>query len=151
MTSYYDETCESDFSNVLCAVPTNQGQAEAGVDALETGYYTGKGKNRTFVSAALFQAGDEVIVRAWVMDGSTGLPVANATVDLELGGPETHLLTSAPSDADGMAEASWKTQKPNRQGQGGTTPGLYTASVTNLTADGYTWDGVTASVTLTIE
>ncbi len=151
VTSFYDPSCESDFSNVLCAVPNNQGQAQVGVELLETGYYSGKGKAKTWVLSDLFQAGDAVVVRAYVVDGSTGLPVANATVDLEISGPETHLLSSGPSDTGGIAEATWQTQKPNRRGQGGTTPGLYAATVTGVAADGYSWDAVATSVSFTVQ
>jgi hypothetical protein len=153
VTTYYDATCESGFSNILCATPENQGQTTdpAGVDTLETGYYSGKGKNQSWNGSTLFTAGDVVTVRARVLDGVTGLPIANATVEIVIGGPETTTLNTGPSDADGWAEATWQTQKPNKKGQGGTTPGLYTATTTNVTASGYHWDGVTTSTTFTIQ
>ena len=86
-----------------------------------------------------------------VLDDITGLPISNATVEIQIGGPETASLNSNPSDADGWAEASWGTQSPNKKGQGGTPPGTYTASTTNVTATGYHWDGVTTSTTFTIQ
>jgi hypothetical protein len=43
----------------------------------------------TFVPAAVFSAGDRVIFRTYVRDSSTGLGVENATVDIEVTGPET--------------------------------------------------------------
>jgi hypothetical protein len=153
VTSYYGATCESGFSDILCATPQNQGQTTdpAGVDNLETGYYSGKGKNKTWNISTSFVAGDTVTVRAQVIDQVTELPVANATVEITIGGPETVTLNSNPSDADGWAEATWQTQKPNKRGQGGTATGSYTASVTNVTASGYHWDGVTTNTTFTIQ
>jgi hypothetical protein len=152
VTAYYDATCESGFSNVLCATPTNQGQATdpAGVVTIETGLWTGKGKNKQFATTSLFAAGDAVVIRARVTDAN-GNPISNATVEITIGGPETVTLNSNPSDAQGWAEATWQTQKPNKKGQGGTTPGSYTASTTNVTASGYHWDGVTTHATFTIQ
>jgi hypothetical protein len=149
VTSLYSE-CESGYSNILCAIPNNQGQARVGVNRVETGLYAGKGKNLTFTLTSAFNAGDTVIFRAYVVDASTGLPVANATVDIAISGPESLNLTST-SDSAGMAETSWMTSKPNKRGQGGTTPGTYTATVTNVTASGYAWDGVTTSASFTIQ
>jgi hypothetical protein len=100
--------------------------------------------------AKLNAAGDAVVIRARVID-ATANPIANATVEITIGGPETVTLNSNPSDADGWAEATWGTQKPNKKGQGGTTPGLYTATITNVTASGYHWDSVTTSTTFTIQ
>jgi hypothetical protein len=151
----YDATCESGYSNILCAIPNSQGQAQVGVSMIETGRYvtTGKGKNAvtTFELNDIFNAGDDVVIRAYVVDISTGLAVTNATVDLEISGPETLPLTAGPTDATGLAEASWQTAAPNKKGQGGTTPGAYTVAVTNVTAAGYTWDGVATSATFTIQ
>jgi hypothetical protein len=155
-TAYYDATCESDYSGILCATPETQGQTggSAGVDMMETGRYevTGKGKDKitTFVLTDTFQQGDGVVIRARVTDAS-GNPISNATVEIQVGGPEQVSLNSNPSDAEGWAEASWQTQAPNRKGQGGTTPGSYTASTTNVTASGYNWDGVTTNVTFTLQ
>jgi hypothetical protein len=148
----YDATCESGYSNILCAIPTNQGQATdpAGVSMVETGFYTGKGQNKTFNPASTFSAGDGVVVRAYVVDGVTGLPLADATVELLITGPESLTLVTGPSDAAGMAEATWQTQSP-RKNNPGTTPGDYTVSVKGVTATGYHWDGVTTSTTFTIQ
>jgi hypothetical protein len=151
VTSLYAD-CESGFSEFLCATPQNQGQTTdpAGVDTLETGLYTGKGKNQSFSPQSTFTAGDSVVIRALVLDGS-GQPISNATVELVIGGPETVTLNSNPSDAQGWAEATWGTQSPNRKGQGGTATGDYTATVTNVTASGYHWNSVTTSATFTIQ
>jgi hypothetical protein len=142
----YDATCESGFSNILCSTPENQGQTTppAGVFWMETGIFTGKGKAKTYSTRETFAAGDGVVIRAYVEDGD-GLPVSNATVEITVGGPETVTLNSGPSDGDGLAEATWNTQKPNKRGQGGTAPGEYTATTTNVTATGYHWNGVTTS------
>jgi hypothetical protein len=151
VTSHY-AACESGFSNILCAIPNNQGQARSGVNLLETGRFIGKGKNQTFEFTDTFNAGDGVVIMAYVVDETTGLPVANATVDIEISGPETTNLTTGPSDNNGgLAEVTWQTQEPNKRGQGGTAPGAYTATVTNVTASGYTWDGVMTSISFTIQ
>jgi hypothetical protein len=150
----YDTTCESGYSNILCAIPNAQGQLVTGVDTLITGRYetSGKGKNQTtvFVETDSFTAGDEIVIRAHVIDQDTGLPLANATVDLEISGPETNSL-SAASDSDGIAEVSWQTEKPNKRGQGGTTPGSYTATVVGVTAAGYGWDGIMTSAAFSLQ
>jgi hypothetical protein len=149
----YDASCESGFSNIECATPQNQGQTTpaAGVSAMMTGIYSGKGNNKSFTAQTTFTAGETVVIRARVLDGVTGLPISNATVEIQIGGPEQVSLNSNPSDADGWAEATWSTQSPNRKGQGGTTLGTYTATVTNVTASGYHWDSVTTSATFTIQ
>jgi hypothetical protein len=148
----YDATCESGFSNILCAVPENQGQTGelVGVIDVQTGHYVGKGKNRSFELATTFPAGDSVVIRTLVVDANDQ-PISNATVEITIGGPETTTLNSGPSDANGWAEATWQTQSPNRKGQGGTTTGSYTATTSNVTASGFTWDSVTASTTFNIQ
>jgi hypothetical protein len=90
------------------------------------------------------------VIRAHVIDAS-GNPISNATVEITIGGPETVTLNSNPSDAQGWAEATWQTQKPNKKGQGGTTLGAYTATTTNVTASGYHWDSVTTPTSFTIQ
>jgi hypothetical protein len=145
----YGADCESVYSDILCATPNNQGQTnpEAGVDMMEAGYWSGRGKNQQWSSSPI-PAGEAVIIRAQVLDGD-GLPVSNATVEIVIGGPETVTLNSNPSDAEGWAEATWQTKAPGNR-KPGTTPGTYTASTTNVTASGYTWDGVTTSITFEI-
>jgi hypothetical protein len=147
----YDATCESGFSEVVCATPDNQQTPAAGVVEMVTGIYTGKGQNKSFQPQTTFNAGDSVVVRARVIDQDTGLPISNATVEVTIGGPETITQNSNPSDAEGWAEVTWNTQKPNKRGQGGTTPGDYTATTTNVTASGYHWDGVTTAIQFTIQ
>jgi hypothetical protein len=152
VSSYYDAACESGYSEPVCATPQNQGQTTdpAAVTSLVTGYYSGKGSNKTWTPSGSFTAGDEVVVRALVVD-ATGSSIANATVEITIGGPEAVTLNSNPSNGEGWAEASWQTQKPSKKGQGGTTPGSYTASVTNITATGYHWDGVITDTSFTMQ
>lgn len=64
-----------------------------------------------------------MVIRAYVVDGVTGLPVADAT---------------------------WQTQAPKKNNPG-TTPGAYTVETKDLTTTGYHWDGVTNSTTFTIQ
>jgi hypothetical protein len=156
VTSLYDADgdnvadCESGFSNIVCAIPNNQGQARVSVALLETGIYAGKGNNKTFTPQTLFTAGDEIFIRATVVDENTGQPIPNATVEITISGPESIILTTGPSDSAGIAEASWATIKP-KGNQPGTALGGYTATVTNVTAAGYHWDGITTSTNFTIE
>jgi hypothetical protein len=151
VTSYYDATCESGFSNILCAIPNSQGQQTepAGVSAIETGIYSGKGKARTYALQSTFNAGDGVVMRATILDGASGLPVAGASVELLITGPETLTLTTGSSDAAGVAEAAWNTKAPGRKNPG-TSLGGYTVEAKNVTATGYYWDGVTTSEIFTI-
>jgi hypothetical protein len=90
------------------------------------------------------------VIRARVKDAN-GVPISNATVEITVGGPETLTMNSNPSDADGWAEATWQTQKPNKKGQGGTAPGSCIATTTNVTASGYHWDSVKTSASFTIQ
>jgi hypothetical protein len=148
----YDATCEAGYSNILCAIPENQGQTTdpASVSTMDTGIYTGKGKTKTYTPQTTFSAGDGVVIHAYVVDGVTGLPVADATVDLLITGPESLTLVTGPSDANGMAEITWNTQAP-RKNNSGTTPGTYTVETKAVTVSGYHWDGVTTSTTFSIQ
>jgi hypothetical protein len=118
----------------------------AGVDSIDTGYYTGKGKNQTFVLETVFLQGDEVTFQAYVLDNNLA-PVEGATVDLSISGPSSATVTTGSSDAAGMAEGSWKTTTR----KGGTPLGTYTATSTGVTAIGYEWDGVATSTTFDIQ
>jgi PKD repeat protein len=127
-----------------------------GVIVLETGKYYGKRKNKTFGPETDFNPGDEVVIRALVKD--TSGPIANAVVDIEIAGPEIHNLTTGPSDDEGWAEAKWKTSAPPKgKGKKGgtsslaTTTGPYTATVTNVDAGGYTWDGIRTYKSFTLK
>jgi hypothetical protein len=151
----YTSACESGFSNILCAVPAQPGQEVAAgvIEPLATGKWetTGRGKNATttFVVTANFVRGDEIVFRASVED-ETGAPVPDATVTLSIAGPETLELTTAPSDAGGVAEATWITEAPNKKGIGGTATGSYIATVTGMTASGYVWNQAATSTTITL-
>jgi len=138
--------CESEFSNILCATPRQPGQQQtASVTGLETGYWvvSGKGKNaiQTFLLATDFAQGDEIVFRAVITDDA-GQAVKNASFELAISGPETLTLTSAGSDASGLATATWATQAPDRKGQGGTLTGTYSAAVSGLNAGSLSWDEV---------
>jgi hypothetical protein len=71
-------------------------------------------------------------------------------VTIAISGPESANLTTGPSNANGIAEASWNTQSPNRKGQGGTATGSYTATTTGVTASGFVWDQVPTSKAFTL-
>jgi hypothetical protein len=148
-------SCQSALSNTLCATPYTSGQQPiASATDMLTGtvVVTGKGKNQTstFVAGDAFAAGNDVIIRATIRDAS-GNPIEGATFTLSLVGAETADLVSAASDANGEADAIWETSSPNKKGNGGTATGSYTASVTGITASGFEWDGVTTSVTFTLQ
>ncbi len=91
-----------------------------------------------------------MVIRTLVQD-AVGGPISNATVEIVIGAPESLTINSNPSDTAGLAEAHWNTQSPNKKGQGGTTPGDYTATASNVTVSGYHWDAVTRSTSLTIQ
>ena len=150
----YSGTCESEFSNIVCAIPNQPGQANAEA-TLTTGRYekSGKGKTATtvFVETTNFTVGDAITVRATVLDETTGLPIPNATVTIGISGPETATLTTGPSDSNGIAEAVWNTQPPNKRGNGGTAPGSYSATTADVSAAGYSWDGVATSTSFTVQ
>jgi hypothetical protein len=150
----YTSACESGFSNILCAIPTQPGQeVAAGVVApLQTGKWVteGKGKNATtnFVITADFVQGDDITIRATVED-ETGAPVPDAVVTFSITGPENVDLTTDPSDASGVAEAVWNTQSASKK-RAGTATGSYTATVTSMTASGLVWDQAATSAIFTI-
>ena len=152
VTSYYDGNCESIFSNIVNAIPTNAGQATdpAGAAAIETGIITGKGNSQTYTTQTIFNPGDGVVIRVTLIDGITGLPVADAVVDLLITGPESLTLVTGLSDATGVAEVTWQTKAP-RKNNAGTLPGNYTVEVKGITATGYHWDGISTSTTFTIQ
>jgi hypothetical protein len=121
----------------------------AGVAEMETGAYEGEGTATTWVGTTLFSTGDAVVVRARVFDQSEQ-PISNATVEIEIGGPERVTFVSAPSDANGWAEIVWKTRAPAGNAAG-TVAGTYSATTKNVTVSGYAWDGVGTSVVFLIQ
>jgi hypothetical protein len=148
----YDTSCESAYSNILCTIPRAPGQATipAGVSKLDTGILIGKGKDKVFTLQTLFNPGDGVVIQATVLDGATGLPLADATVDLLITGPESLTLVTGLSNAEGIAEVTWNTQAP-RKNNPGTLAGEYQVTVKGVTLAGYHWDSVTTNTTFTIQ
>jgi PKD repeat protein len=124
-------------------------QHQAVVTSIGTGIYTRSGKTRIFHPQLDFIQGDEVVIRARVDDSTNGAPINNAVVVIGITGPKATTLTSGPSDSNGIAEARWKTSAPRRNNSG-TTPGSYTATVNNVTASGYTWDGIQKTTAFTV-
>ncbi len=156
ITAYTDQ-CQSGYSNILCAIPDAGGQIKQKIsaNAIESGKWvtTGKGKNQVteFLSTVDFTPGDEIIFKVTVVDAATGLPVSGAIVDLTINGPETVLLTSNPSDIDGISEAIWATTAPDKRNQPGTPTGIYSISVSNVAVNGYEWDGVSITLPFTLQ
>ncbi|MFC1827471.1 fibronectin type III domain-containing protein, partial [Thermodesulfobacteriota bacterium] len=146
VTSKYTD-CESEFSNILCATPEapGQGAVPVGVNSILTGFYSGKGKTRTFNSTVNFNQGDEVTFQVTVLDENDA-PIEGATVDLTITGPSSVVVSTGTSDAAGIAEGSWKTTTR----KGGTPLGTYIATTTGVTATGYEWDSVETSTTFEI-
>ena len=104
---------------------------------LATGQWvkSGTDQNSTtiLVLSTTFVQGYNIVFRGQIVN-VTGLPLRNASFDLNINGQESFSKTSASSDSDGMAEATWNTQAPNRKGQGGSATGAYTASVSGVSA-----------------
>jgi hypothetical protein len=142
---------DSNEATVTITVNAIGGGATVGSHSIETGIITGKGKSATFTLQSVFVQGDEVIFRIQIVDQDSA-PVEGATVTVAIIGPENLSVVSAPSDANGIAEARWNTSSPNRKGQGGTATGGYTATTGLVEAAGHTWDGVesTASFEITL-
>lgn len=134
------------MASTTWGTPPTGGDVVLGVSNVQTGYYqvTGKGGNKvtTFVATSDIPVGEAVVIRSTVND-SNAIPVADAIVTTTITGPETTTITSSPSAASGIAEASWQTQKPDNKGVGGTPTGSYTATTSNVTGN---WNGVASSV-----
>ncbi len=155
MTRAFNDFGESEDSNEVKEVVI-------GVSGFETGKHetTGKGKHKTqaFVFTDTLAAGDTVVIRMYIADVITGLPVANSTTDVAINGPEDTGLISEPSGSDGNAEARWETLDHRGKGKNknSTTPGIYEATVTNVivtnvTGDHYIWDGDDTWTTFAIQ
>jgi hypothetical protein len=72
---------------------------------------------------------------------NNSLPISGATVQLSIAGSGSPVtLTSAASNAAGVVETVWATSAPNKRGVGGTPDDSYSATVTGVTAAGYTWN-----------
>ena len=141
----------SDFSLISCATPQPPGQqAVAGVASIVMGKYVkvGKGQEDWVPTTDLVQ-GDKVVFRGLITDGE-GLPLPGANFHLAISGPESHAVSSGSSDADGYAEATWSTQRPKGKGGGGTSPGDYTGTTTDVSAAGHSWDEVPTQAVFSI-
>jgi len=140
--------CESAFSNVLCATPASSVQLSAKAGSIETGRLvtSGKGKNQvtSFVVDSIFSQGETVVLRALLLD-SADQPLSGASFTAAVSGPSTAAVSSGSADAQGYATATWDTTAP-RKNKDGTPTGSYTATITGVSAGGYTWDGVTVEV-----
>jgi hypothetical protein len=139
--------------NVITVSLQSQEQPKLRAGEMIAGKYetTGTKRNRvtTFVPTQEFKQGDAVVFQVKVVDLSGG-PVANATAEISISGRESTMIVSGLSNPEGVAEAKWQTSAPNKRGVGGTLAGPYKAILTKLSASGYLWDGVTASVDFTI-
>jgi len=144
--------------NDLITVSADQGSHPPQIGATfsepDIGTYviTGRTRYKTTVfvpnndAIPTFQLGDGVVFRLTAMDeGSLGIP--DSTVQITIVGPESRELVSTLSDFNGNAEAVWQTSAPNQMGLGGTTAGIYTATITGATAQGFSWDGQTQTKT----
>jgi subtilisin family serine protease len=123
---------------------------EVGVDSLETGKYSGRKKNKIFTATQQFIQGDTVVIQAHVKDNA-GQNVAGANVEITITGPVKPAPLNFVSDNQGVAETSWSTRAPNKRGRGGTAPGTYQATVTQVTASGYAWDDEKSTSTFTLD
>jgi hypothetical protein len=140
--------CESAYSNVLCATPKSNVQLTVKAVSLDTGRLvtTGKGGNKvtTFEPAASFKQGETVAVRARMLDAADQ-PLSGASFTASVSGPSTASIGSGSADAQGYSLATWSTSAPSKN-KLGTPTGTYKATVTGVSAGGYTWDGVALEV-----
>jgi hypothetical protein len=140
--------CESAYSNVLCATPKSNVQLTVKATSLETGRLvtTGKGGNKvtTFEPASSFTQGEIVAVRGRLLDAADQ-PLSGASFTAAVTGVSTASISSGSADAQGYALATWSTTAPAK-GKPGTPTGTYTATITGVSAGGYTWDGNAVSV-----
>jgi len=113
---------------------------------------TGTKRNRvtTLFATTGFKQGEAVIFQVRVVDAISRLPVANATAEISISGPQSALVVSGLSNSEGIAEAKWQTSAPNKRGVGGTPTGAYTGALTKISAPGYLWDGVPMTKDFTV-
>lgn len=71
-------------------------------------------------------------------------------MEITVSGPENVVLTTGHSDVSGLSEATWKTDAP-KGNKSGTTPGSYSATVSNVTLDSYSWDGTATTTSFIIQ
>jgi len=120
-----------------------------------SGTYREEGKNKnkvtTFVPTDNLNSGDTFVLMLNINENTTGSPVSNASLDILIQGPETVQTSSTKSDMSGLVTFTWKTSAPNKKGLNGTTPGVYTATVTNVRSDDYVWDGGIVNITFSVQ
>jgi hypothetical protein len=149
-------TASGTRSNVVTVYVKGQEQQvpQAGVYAFSTGKYvtTGTKKNKvtSFVATSTFTRGDGVVFRVQMVSEDLQ-PLANATATITITGPQSQVLTTGISGADGYAEATWQTSAPNKRGIGGTPVGNYSATVTDVSVSGYIWDGDQRTIQFTLQ
>ena len=102
-----------------------------------------KGKRGAETQTDTFNARDTVTIKATVLD-ETGAPLDGAQVFIQILDPAGGLETSLQgfTDASGLAELQWRTGRNQ-------TPGLYTASVTEVIKSGFVYDGGMGVTTVT--
>jgi hypothetical protein len=128
----------------MCATPQAKGQVQtAAVTLTESGRWviTGKARNKypVYEATAVFDAGDEIIIKLRVTD-SSGAGISGAQASIALSGPESLVLLSSVTNSEGEAEVSWATARPNKKGVGGTALGTYSAVVSGLNSTSHQWD-----------
>jgi hypothetical protein len=114
---------------VPTATPGNS--STLNISSLETGYYTGKGKDKTWTPATVFEPGAKMYIRAHVVSAANGTDVDGAMVYLRVTAPnggQTSL--NASSDGSGIAEMRY-----NDTG----IAGDYLYHVENVVASGWSY------------
>jgi len=116
------------------ASETPEPAATAVLEALVTGRYAGKGRDRSFGPSEVFSLGDEVVLRASVVD-EAGVPLDGATLTMLLRAPSGATATlSADSNAQGVAEATYKVHKQRGES------GAYAVEILDLQRPGTVYD-----------
>ncbi|MDI6854858.1 MAG: S8 family serine peptidase [Deltaproteobacteria bacterium] len=110
--------------------------AKVGVDQLLTGKLDRKGN---FAATSNFKLGQTVYLRSHVAT-SEGTSIAGATVQIAITGPDSTSISSGPTDGTGYVQKPYAPPKK----------GTYTATVTGVTANGYSWDGTQKSTSFTV-
>ena len=135
------------------APPTTNEPPAAGpvmvVDSLST--WTLDGTDMLIAQTSIFQPGDRIGALTQVVDGNT-VTVAGALVTLEIRDQAKNLVhtAEATTDADGNALGVWQTTAPRGRGRratAGTPAGTYTAEVTNVVEEGYTFELTASALT----
>lgn len=72
---------------------------------------------------------------------ASNAPVPDTTITISMSGPESVTLTSGPSHAQGIADVTWKHQRPARQ-RAGTATSSYSTTTSGVSVSGFPRDGV---------